>query len=186
MGVYRLLHHSLGDRALAAQLKGDLLLCFNEDEEAVKQYVEAAEIYHKENRLIESIAVYEHLLYLNPGNRNYLRELLDLYKNIEMPFNMVGHIQILIKDNKIDLAIEIADHIADTLSLHENLKVRKKIVFALLNADEIAHETAEKQLEVIIEDLLASDDQSMMQQFLSELKAVSNAYHTKACSYISE
>ena len=63
MGVYRLLSHSLGDDALAAQLKGDLLLCFN-DELASKKYLEAANLYKKSQKTIEAIAVYEHLLLL--------------------------------------------------------------------------------------------------------------------------
>jgi len=184
MGVYRLLHHSLGDEALAAKLKGDLLLCFDENESALEKYVEAAERYKKEKRFIESIAVYEHLLFLIPGSASYLKELLVLYKNIEMSFNMVEHVKGLAQESKVDLALEIADNMIDFVEPVDAYKMRKAIVFSMIQSDECEEEKIIAQLKIVVEGLVKIQDQPMIQRFLSELEAMSKIYYEKAYSYM--
>lgn len=185
MGVYRLLHHSLGDKALAAQLKGDLLLCFNENEQAIAKYDEAAQLYKQENKYIESIAVYEHLLFLQPGSKQYLRELLNLYKSIDMPLNMIEHITVLIQEKNFDVAIAITDNMLDLINPVDSYNLRKHIIFGLIERD-AESQKIEEQLKIIIEMLTKNKDQSLLQQFLSELQATNKICYDKACQYIAE
>ena len=83
MGVYRLLTHSLDDTALACQLKGDLLLSFEEDG-AQNFYQEAAWLYQNAGRYLEAAAVYEHLRTIEPENQSYCIPLIDLYQKLEL------------------------------------------------------------------------------------------------------
>ena len=50
LGVFRLLSHSLTDKALVHQLKGDIYLSFHDDAQAMQEYLAAAEQYLLHNR----------------------------------------------------------------------------------------------------------------------------------------
>jgi|GEM_PF-2631593 len=78
-GVYRLLSHSLDDRALAAQLEGDLLCAFNMPDEALERYDRAMRVYKQNGKLLEAAAVCEHMRFIAPDNLNYTQEALVFY-----------------------------------------------------------------------------------------------------------
>jgi len=84
LGVYRLLAHSLNDDALAAQLKGDILLTFNV-QEALERYEEAATLYIRSNRINKATYVYEHLLTLQPHNKTYRSHIQQLQAQLRAP-----------------------------------------------------------------------------------------------------
>jgi len=185
MGVYRLLSHSLGNDALAAQLKGDLLLCFN-DQLASKKYLEAANLYKKSQKTIEAIAVYEHLFLLEPDNQTYLSELISLYREIGMPFKIVDHVQELVKKNKLDMAIDITETIAASAKREDLAQLRKNIIFGLMALDPVPEEKIMDQIKCAVEELISMKDESLLQKFLSELKLLKSNYYKKACGYIAK
>lgn len=61
LSVYRLLSHSLDDKAYALQLEGDVLLAL-EDPRSKEKYFQAASLYKTEKRWVDAVAVTEHLL----------------------------------------------------------------------------------------------------------------------------
>lgn len=61
LSVYRLLSHSLDDRAYALQLEGDVLLAL-EDPRSKEKYFQAASLYKSEKRWVDAVSVTEHLL----------------------------------------------------------------------------------------------------------------------------
>lgn len=81
LGLYRLLSHSFEDYALAYQLAGDILLAFN-DEEAIEKYKMAADLYKKNARFLEAIALYEQLIVLTDNILEYTPLLVELYRNV--------------------------------------------------------------------------------------------------------
>ena len=78
LGLYRLLVHSFDDRAFAYQLEGDLLLSFR-DAEAHDRYIQAARLYQEDGDMLKAAAIYEHLLFLEPGSMLYKKQLVSLY-----------------------------------------------------------------------------------------------------------
>jgi len=185
MGVYRLLSHSLGDDALAAQLKADLYLCFNDDQ-AVKKYLEAANLYKNSKKTIEAIAVYEHLLVLQPDNQRYLFELVNLYRELGMAFKVVDHINELIKNKKIDTAIELTSKISPSIKCDDLADLRINLIIGLISLDKVPEEKIMDQIKFAVEELISVKDESLMQKFLSELKTLRSDYYKKACGYISK
>jgi len=91
LGIYRLLSHSLDDRALVCQLEGDIFLSFNDREKAVTNYYRAALLYKKDNRLLESAAVYEHLLTIQPEEKGYRTIIINLYNQLGMQAKVKEH-----------------------------------------------------------------------------------------------
>jgi hypothetical protein len=79
LNVYRLLSHSLEDRAYALQLEGDILWALADDRAASEKYRQAAFLYRKEKRLINAIAICEHLVFLEKNKSELLVLLLELY-----------------------------------------------------------------------------------------------------------
>jgi len=185
MGVYRLLSHSLSDDALASQLKGDLLLCFN-DEKAVEKYLEAANLYTKSQKMIEAIAIYEHLVFLEPDQDQHIVTLLNLYKKINMPFKIVYHIDRLIRDDKLDMALQAIDNSASVMKCEDLIHLRKSIICGLLAFDDIPEEKVMGQIKRAIDELLSVNDELLLQKFLSEIKNMNSNYYKKTCDYLSK
>ncbi len=77
-GVYRLLMHSLEDKAYAHQLEGDLLGAFH-DERALEKYEHAAQLYVTDQRWKEAIALYEELVSASGCEQRFVKKLLELY-----------------------------------------------------------------------------------------------------------
>jgi len=84
LNLYRLLSHSLEERAYALQVEGDILWSL-EDNAAIEKYLQAAYLYKKEKKLTSSIAIYEHLLTLEPHNFSHLKTLALLYLFLSWP-----------------------------------------------------------------------------------------------------
>ena len=82
LSVFRLLAHSLPDRAYALQLEGDILW-YLDDTNATEKYKQAAFLYQQEKRWIEAIAVYEHLLFQHSDSVHIISELIIFYAIID-------------------------------------------------------------------------------------------------------
>jgi len=82
LSLYRLLAHSFEERAYILQLEGDILWAF-EDGEAIERYKQAAFLYQKEHKITSAIAVYEHLLTLQPKSSEFLSQILLLYAQLD-------------------------------------------------------------------------------------------------------
>jgi len=96
LGIYRLLSHSLDDPALVRQLKGDIFLSFNDKQEAVTHYHQAAQLYKKDNRILEAAAVYEHLLTIHPEDKKYRTIIISLYNQLTIQSKIKEHAIILV------------------------------------------------------------------------------------------
>ena len=83
LSVFRLLAHSLPDRAYVLQIEGDILWHLEDDKSAVEKYKAAAFLYQKEKRWIDAIAVYEHLFTQQPDAVEVLGSLIIFYAVID-------------------------------------------------------------------------------------------------------
>ncbi len=89
LSVFRLLSHSLADQAYVLQLEADILWHMD-DKGAVDKYRQAAFLYHKEKRLVDAIAIYEHLLMLEPDSYDHLSVVLVFYALLDWPERFAG------------------------------------------------------------------------------------------------
>lgn len=79
LGVYRLLVHSIDDKAFAKQLEGDLYLSFNDKDTAQKKYRDAAQLYQQSQQYLQAAAIFEHLIAIDPESDFYRSSLVELY-----------------------------------------------------------------------------------------------------------
>ncbi|MCK4264885.1 hypothetical protein KAW80_00845 [Candidatus Babeliales bacterium] len=83
LGLYKLLSYSLDDKAYALQVEGDLLWAFGDDKDAVERYMQAAYLYKKDQKIVSSAGVYEHIFLLEPENYEILETLVECYARLD-------------------------------------------------------------------------------------------------------
>jgi len=186
LGVYRLLSHSLDNDALAVQLAGDLFLCFEDQKEAVKKYLQAADLYKKNNKFVESIAVYEHVIVLQPNDHKHLFELCQLYLDTDMSFKVVDHVSRLIGDKKLILAGKIVKKMDSLLKPKEVATANQDLLFALLKNEVIPKEKVIQHIEKIIDCWSEVADDNLLQDFLSKLKSSNKDFYEHALGYLQK
>jgi hypothetical protein len=189
LGVYRLLSYSFDDQAFASQLAGDLLRSFD-DNTAIDQYHQAAQLYQKAHRFLESAAVYEHLIHLIPDKELYLINLVELYTHMHDTGHAVHHmtqlLDILSKKHKWDDIHDLISKYDTLIEGHHAVKMYKKIIFDVIDQEEVPHERICSYIEKTIELLLMDGDDRKLQRFLSELKACNESYYQHATKLIEE
>jgi hypothetical protein len=82
LNVFRLLTHSLRDRAYSLQLEGDILWSLDESALAHEKYVHSALLYQKDKRWIHAVSLYESLLANNPNDCTTLASVIICYGHL--------------------------------------------------------------------------------------------------------
>ena len=143
LGLYRLLSHSLDDKAYALQVEGDILWSFD-DELATIKYEEAAFLYKKENKIVSAVGVYEHLLILDNENFDVLEILLECYSILDWSDKVLDRTSVLIefyRSQKVskDRVLKILQLICNTYKSSKNEKSYKKFTtFLKAQTEDIA------------------------------------------------
>lgn len=171
LGLYRLLIHSFDDKALAAQLEGDLLLAFN-DESAVLRYEEAAYTYYKTERYVEAIAMFETLLNLKPYTENYIKKIVFLYQETGQEQKAYTHMVHLackyVECARIDDALELLMQ-PNHYTPHELLALYIQVITRC-----IQEQKSKSSLMIITERItrifMEETDPQILQRFLSDIK----------------
>lgn len=183
LGIYKLLSHSIEDQAFARQLEGDILWSFN-DSGAAERYHEAAQLYKKDQRVLQAAALYEHLVALHPDSILYLTHLVDLYSSLQIKSKIIGHgkhlFQQLIRAGELesasDLITKCEAYVVDAVGWHETL------FFALLKKPSASEEICCFHLQKVLDGL--SND--ALDNFLTHVKAKSERYYQWACAYVGD
>jgi len=184
LGVYRLLSHSLDNNALAAQLSGDLFLCFESQKEAIEKYLQAAELYEKNNKHIEAIAVYEHMLVLQPNIQTHISKICQLYLESNMSFKVVEHIQKVIEIGAFDVAEKIIQKVEESLKPQERALVHQELLYVLLKNEVVPKEKVMYHTQIIIDGWSEAADDHKLQDFLHRLKTLNQDFYEYALEYL--
>lgn len=183
LGIYRLLSHSFSDQALAYQLEGDLLLSFNDDH-ALTKYRDAAEAYEKTQRIVEAIAVYEHIIAIKPAVED-IQKLLDLYgilgdsKKIQATqLIFVNH---LICSHHEDLVIDALERFKNESNPLPSLY--NAILLAMAQQNTELSSTRKNLVEYLINQLR---DTQELYDAINGIQTCSNIYYTYIMAYLEK
>lgn len=187
LGLYRLLIHTFEDKALAHQLQGDLLLSFN-DEEAIVEYTKAAQAYEQGTRIMESTALYEHLITLRPSSAEFIEHLIDLYTLLD---NKKRIAELSKQLTKVLLEKRQYEHLFSLLSSWQQSLDQSLLVTMYENIIlHAAHDTmfptvvVQEYLKKVVDFYVTAGDESSLHVFLDKLKALHEDYYKKACDYM--
>jgi hypothetical protein len=188
LGVYRLLAHSIEDGAFRYQLEGDILLAF-QDDAAVQKYKEAARLYKQSGRILETIAVYEHLRLIEPDELDNLKILVQLYSSLSAT-NKVKPLlkqlfQSLMQQGKFDTAAETLKQLDQQVAAGQTSEEHQQIVFAYIREDRPVYKVLEF-LRLAVNDLLQSSDGHELQKFMATLEALDTRYYQEACTLLQK
>ena len=173
-GVYRLLSHSIDDRALALQLEGDLFLAFDMPQEAIGCFEKAALRYKQAGRLLEAASVFEHMCTLNSKELAYKKELLQLYANLQSDVRVADLACVLVQGHyaaqQFDAIRTIAPLIAYLDSYAAQAICYEKIVYILLLCSKDPELFCMPFVEYMVSALLQHGNDQLLQQTLQKLK----------------
>jgi tetratricopeptide (TPR) repeat protein len=188
LGLYRLLVHSFDDHALACQLEGDLLLSFN-DKEAIEKYLEAAVLYEKQGRLMEAVAIYEHIITLEAQSEYSLKKVLVIYEeqgNKDRSIEILKMISFLyVDEKKYEVLAEFIKNKEQCYSSTSLAILYEHIVLSLARQNDGNHELISSYGKKVIDSVLEQDGLAL-QSFLSKLQAINEDFYTEMCLYIEE
>ncbi|NRB21910.1 hypothetical protein HRU45_04180 [Candidatus Dependentiae bacterium] len=190
LGVYRLLSHSLDDTAFATQLEGDILLAFK-DHTAITKYEDAAWRYHKEGRVLQAAAVYEHLLLIGPETEKYITTLINWYESLnlslreqEMKYRLFD---LFVDGQKYDDASELLSTVKKDESIpQKEINARRRLILAMVSTCTSLDRKVLDHIKIILDWYVARNEGSILQAFLSELEALNEEYYLLSCQYIDE
>lgn len=187
LAVYKLLMHSIPDKAFAFQLEGDILLSFDDDV-ALDRYHSAANIYKKNGDVQKAIAVYEHVLLFKKDLKT-LEALLDLYDVLQDQDGIIN-----VFSRCAQLAVQLKNFGFLINRLHFYLMTGNEVLkaelygytfFALL-----LHDTQNPQIDIYLSqavDLYAkSQDPCLLTRFMAKLKALDDVFYEKAENFLLE
>lgn len=189
LGLYRLLVHSFDNQALGFKLEGDILLSFKDNVAAKEKYLLAADLYLKQERIQEAIALYEAALFLTVADKIIFVTLTHLYEKIK---NYTGLEIFILKsfsaflDQKEFLALRDLLKRDDVISLSNLRNLYQKFFFTLIN-DQACNDQALKE-EVFEKTMLLmlEENGSLLQTFMSSLQGLDEHYYQRACVYLYE
>lgn len=190
LGVYRLLAHSIEDIAFRRQLEADILLSFQDKNEAVTKYKEAANLYKKSGKHLEAVAVYEHLRQLEPNNTEYFNPLIELYTLLrittKVTVNLKQLFEVQLHGHDFGAAENTLTLLDNVQNSAQNASCHQQITFALM-ADEL-HDKKQVlgHIKKAVQGFLQGDDNRALQKFLSTLEAMNQDYAKEAYTYTQE
>lgn len=189
-GVYRLLMHSLEDKAYAHQLEGDLLGAF-QDERALEKYEHAAQLYVANNRWKEAIALYEEIASMTVDNSRAIHCLVQLYTKNKKPEQCAHKIVELahrLIEKKQRMSLELLVDALPECKLHEStLPLCIAWCFHLIKKNDNTLGLAiEKLVEKTVLYLMHETEKTLLQQFLHQLEQTDAGWNQYAQNYITK
>ena len=180
-GVYRLLAHSLSDKAYAYQLEGDLLRSF-EDARSFEKYNHAAHLYYQDQRWLEVAGLCEHLKLLGALTQPQRTMMIEAHRklgNVEyvaaLLFDLAHEHLKLAQYELIQPLLEQA-HVLVPASLF--CTQAKHIIFTAIAAN-ASPEPIKTWMRFLIDSLMR-EHTSELTLFMSEISALSQSYHRMA------
>ncbi len=189
LGIYRLLLHSFNDRAFSYQLEGDLLWSFS-DEQAIDKYMLAAQLYFKEGRLNEAIAIYELLVSLRPNHEQYIHQLIELYQTIKNTQRLVAT-----TENLCDLMLERSDwatthqfimRCEKITSREQCVPLYQKYALALVKDPKSPQQEVKKAIQAFMDRAIEDTQTAVLQQFLTTVEMINKDYYQIACGLLKK
>ncbi|HSW75651.1 MAG TPA: hypothetical protein VLG50_01290 [Candidatus Saccharimonadales bacterium] len=190
LSMHRLLMHSVQDVAIAQQLEGDILLAFG-DEVAFDKYYSAAMLYKQSGKYQQAISVCQQVCLLRQDER-ILHVLFEIYNTLNNKlatletFSRLAKVYILQHNTEL-LQKTFHDNFSHSSQEMQTL-LTARLVRALLLYDN-AHANIAQYMQQAL-DLFKTSlescqlDQTDLQKFLSEVKALNFDEYKKAEKYL--
>jgi hypothetical protein len=187
LAIYKLLAHSLEDKAFVHQLEGDLLLSFN-DEGAFERYAQAAELYSEQGHAAKTCAVYEHMIALEPTAENRVTALLEIAKKIiqePRAVEVTQHFLRWLMNKKEFSRVSLILKQLEPLTL-AFAPTHQELVQAWLKSENPPQESVLEHVKKTIDYYFSVKQPKSLQTFLMTLKMMHALVYQEACCYMQD
>ncbi len=185
LSIFKLLVHSISDKAFALQLEGDILLAFH-DNMALDKYHASAAFYKKQGDYQKAIAVYEHVS-LFKNDIKILEALLDVYNIVH---NKIGIIHAFARFAILAVQMKNFGLLINKLHLYlmtQDSSLQAELYgytfFALL-----FHNKDNPQIEMYflqaLDLYLKSEDKHGLTRFMAKLKVADDFFYQQAEKFL--
>ncbi len=172
-GVYRLLSHSLDDRALALQLEGDLLCAFNMQPEALEKYEKAMRLYTQSGKFLEAAAICEHMRLLAPEIIDYDQQALALYSMLQFEDRaaeiLVSLVAKLVGEGAYDAACNLAPSVQELNNYGKQGYCFERVVAFLSHMESVPLHVRVFYAQKAVHAYMEHGSQDVLKQFLATL-----------------
>ncbi|MBN1549778.1 hypothetical protein JW872_03910 [Candidatus Babeliales bacterium] len=189
LAMYRLLAHSLDDKAFVEQLQGDILLSF-QDVTAFDHYVDAALLYQKQGRMNEAIAVYEHLVMLEPVDKEAVERMLEIYSAGQNEPRLIHAterlMRLLMENHHFELVSWLLQKVDGTDSVSKFSTVHQELIQNWSKEKPGITSVLMVHVTKLIDTYLLAKQQRLLQTFLTMLEMVNKPLYTEAFNYMHQ
>lgn len=186
LGLFRLLTHSLDNPAFTKQLEADILSFF-EDEQALKEYIQAAHLYYQEGNVSEATSVYEKLVELEQ-RPEFLEKIVALYTEREdVQKALVQRKKLcsaLLEKGAVAKALVQLKACEKQLDMAESLELYQRFVVAAITHKYGQQKTTTEYLKKTLDGLMRFGSDRELKTFLADLKALNTLWHKDATAYL--
>lgn len=182
LGLYRLLAHSLDNKALAKQLEADILMLFG-DTLAHEKYQEAALLFAAQQKYHEAAALYEHLVTLGRDSVELYARLISWYDKIDRAdkvsiyrAKLVHKVYLL---NKIDRSENLNNISYDMLDCRQMVALYTSLLGYCHSQGADANDI-ETIISQSVSYLLTHGAPQQLQQYLSHLESLDTGLYNQA------
>jgi len=186
LSMYKLLMHSVSDKAFAYQLEGDILLAFD-DMTALDKYYAAADLYKQRASYTKAIAVYEHVAVVY-NDIKILESLLDVYDILQDEIGIIHSFSrlanIAVKTNNFSVVLNRLQIYLINGSPLLQAELYGYIFFALLLYDR-QNLHIETYLSQALDAYMKVADEHVLERFLSKIKVSDQFFYDKAKKLLS-
>ncbi len=187
LNLFRLLTHSLQNKAFIKKLEADILLSFD-DQQFIHLYVDAAHLYRMQGHIIEAVSIYQHLTIINPESIEYVEQTVALFKELSHEKKVIYYqkklLLLLLKKEATEKAIHLFEKLENMLDAVEKLTFRKKIVLQAIKNHYPQQHSIEQYLQKTLEGYMRFSSPFELQTFLSSLEALNQTWHKDALAYL--
>ncbi len=181
LSVYKLLMHSISDKAFAYQLEGDILLAFD-DHLALDRYHAAVHMYKQRGAYQQAVAIYERVaMYKN--DITLLEALLDIYDALADQAGIIHSFArfaaLAVQKKNFGLLINRLHVYLMTRNILLKAELYAATFFALLQYDK-ENPQIEMYLFQALDLYLKIDDAHCIERCMAKLKALDEHFYTIA------
>jgi hypothetical protein len=189
-GVYRLLAHSLDDRALAVQLEGDLFCAFKMPSQAIDRYQTAVRLYKQAGRFLEAASVCEHIRSLDPHHMQCQSELLDLYSTLQFELRVsevaVSVALLLGAQELYDVVVGLVPTIEKLHSFGSRARCYAAITYALHEQESVPTSCVHFFAGHAAHAYIRHGDDVLLEQYIAQVKALDDDIYAAVRAALKE
>lgn len=187
LGIYRLLSHSIDNQALSRQLEADILLFFG-DPSALEKYKEAAQLYAQQQRFLEAVAIYEHLLTIGAPEAGCLPALVEWSIALAHK-NKIAEYGLKLADSFLQKGdLEQAYHLFQQAITHARSSDRTVSFMVKMIDFSVSHNRSDSLIMAMVHDcldeLIIDQSTQLLQIFLLQLENNHPALYLRSCQYL--